>query len=229
MSITYIYGILDLEIGLFIYIGKSNEPCGRFKGHVRHSDNDCVRKFVEEKGIDDFSLIILERTNFFKPKDWIKRERFWISKFRKEGHPLCNKNGGGGGPTAGWHHTKETKDKMSISRKKYLKTHKHSVLDYHHTKEAIQKIRESNVGEKNPCYGKVYTEEGREKLSLAHTKPYPAFYNEITGEYIPKGQNLSRMCREHDLVYANMHFIGVGQTKRTKDGWMLARLPAQLC
>ena len=150
MKTTYIYGIWDLEIGLFIYIGKSNTPQGRFKGHIKHSSNACVRKFVEEKGVDNFGLVILEKTNFFGIRDWVKREKFWIKKFRKEGHPLCNKNDGGGGPTE---QTEEVNAKRSESVKK-------SWTDERRAEESKRKS-----GKGNPMYGRHHTEESRAKES----------------------------------------------------------------
>ena len=82
----YYQRIWDLEIIKFIYVGKSNVPQERYRGHIKHSSNDCVRRLIEEKGADNFGLIILERTNFLKGKGWMKRERglvyrvFWEIK-----------------------------------------------------------------------------------------------------------------------------------------------------
>lgn len=153
MNNTYIYGIRDLEISLFIYIGKSNKPCGRFNGHMRCSDNDCVQKFVEEKGIDTFRLIILEKTSFFKSRDWVEREKFWIKKFREEGHPLCNKNDGGGGPTEV---SEEAKSRMRESH-----------LGKKHTEETKTKIGEAHTGKKR-------SEEAKANMSKAHIGKHPS-------------------------------------------------------
>ncbi len=107
------YGIWDLDIQKFVYIGKSNDPQGRFRGYMNGRGNEDLQKFIEEKGVDSFRLIILEKTGFWGSGDWVKREKFWITKFREEGHPLCNRNKGGGGVT---HHTKETKIKMAEAK-----------------------------------------------------------------------------------------------------------------
>jgi len=62
--------------------------------------------------------------------------------------------------------SEETKRKMSLSQMKRR---------YNETKETIQKLREANLGERNPMYGKApwmkgkhHTNETKEKMSLSH-------------------------------------------------------------
>lgn len=244
MGTTYIYGIRDLEVDEFIYVGKSNEPTGRFKIHMRCSDNDCVREFVEEKGQDSFKLDLLETVRFEIPEGWIKREKFWIRKFRGEGHSLCNKNDGGGGVTK---HTEESKRKNSESNKGRIPWHKsktgvysdetiqamregfqkwlaengHPALGTHLTDEQKQRQRESHLGHK-------HSEETKQKMrkswnaAEANAQPYPALCNNDSGILIPEGRNFSKMCREYELDYNKMYDVKVGRTKCTRDGWRLA-------
>lgn len=63
-------------------------------------------------------------------------------------------------PLYGTHHSEETKQKMSqkaIGRK--------------HSENAKQKMSEQRVGEKNVMYGKTHTEEAKEKIKLAVSRP----------------------------------------------------------
>ena len=55
-----------------------------------------------------------------------------------------------------------------------------------------------------------------------HVRPYPALYNVNTGEFIPSGSNLSKMCREKSLCYGKFWQLKAGNTRQTKDGWRLA-------
>ncbi|MBC8462422.1 MAG: GIY-YIG nuclease family protein [Deltaproteobacteria bacterium] len=309
MGITYMYSIWDLDIQKFVYIGKSNMPPVRFRGHMKRSANLCLRKLVKEKGADSFELIILERTNFFKLRGWVKREKFWIGKLRKEGHPLCNKNDGGGGvtkhteeararigerasniseeekvrrseawlgennpwygrdisgrnnPFFGRHHTEEAKRKNREAHigKKHTeeakaKTSKalsgennpRGMLGKCHTEETREKMRKAHAkrdqkGENNPMYGKHHTEETKAKQRKAlagkppsektiaaaieaQAKPYPAFYNVETKEYIPAGRNLKELSRERSLNYDAMLNLKSGNTKQSRDRWKLATI-----
>ncbi len=154
MKTTYIYGVRDLEIGKFIYAGKSNKPFERYKSHMNGSGNDCVRKLVKEKGQDNFQVELLEKVYFEGNRDWGRREKFWRAKFKREGHPLCNKtNGGGSG--GGWHLTEETKARQSKA-----KLGKNNPMF-------------GRTGKDAPSYGKPVSDETRAKLSKASTGKSP--------------------------------------------------------
>ena len=64
--------------------------------------------------------------------------------------------------------------------------------------------------------------EVRAKIGKGNAKPYPAFYNEKTKEYIPAGHNLLEMCRTHNLTYDAITYMKNGGTNLTKDSWRLA-------
>jgi len=225
---TYIYGIQDLEIDKFIYVGKSNELLVRFNDHMRHSDNECVRAFVEERGRGSFQVEILETVEFEVPRDWIKREKFWKLKLEEEGHPLCNKNDGGGGVTK---HTKETIAKMSG-----INNHNYGQPGYWYGKHRSEKFKAKQskarsgknnlmygrTGEDSPHYGKPLSEARRLKIGKANAKPYPAFYNIKTKEFIPEGRNLMRMCREYELSYGVMYNLKRSVQEQSQEGWRLA-------
>ncbi len=271
MKITYIYGIRDLELDQYIYVGKSNDPKHRYS-RISNSHNDCVEKTVKEKGENNFKVEELEQVQF-KSRDWVKRERFWVVKFREEGHPLCNKNDGGGGVAevseeiraqisetmTGREVTEEHKVRLCESwtseRRKaqgmrlsgegcylYGKTGEdHPRYGTHHTKEwkQVQSKRMSGknnpmygkTGEDSPNYGKSPSKETRAKQSAASlgkglgnergAKLYPAFYNVKTGEYIPAGKNLVKLCREQNLSYGVMSNLKQGCARQSKTGWRL--------
>ena len=242
MYITYMYGVWGLDIQKFVYIGKSNKPLVRFKVHMKRSASLCFRKLVEEKGVDSFELIMLERTIFFELRSWVKREKFWIKKFRAEGHPLCNKNSGGGGITE---HTEEVIARISLALtgRDFSEEHRanlskansgenNPMYGKHQSQEARVKTSNALLGEKCPLYGKTgedhprygtqHTKETLIKMGEAHAKPYPAFFNTQTGEYIPAGENLWELCKRKDFKYSRMWDVKATNTKQTRDGWKLA-------
>jgi hypothetical protein len=84
----------------------------------------------------------------------------------------------------GKHHTEESKNKMSVTRKgiifseewkkklgEAVKGEKNGMFGKHHTEEAKKKMsefRKSLGKEKNPMFGKHHTEKSRKKMSEAH-------------------------------------------------------------
>ncbi len=171
MKTTHIYGIRDLEIDKFIYIGKDNAPPVRFESHMKCSHNRGVRELVEEKGVDNFQNILLETVEFKVSWDWVNREKFWIKKLKKEGHPLCNKNDGGGGPTE---HTGETKARMSKAKV----GEKNPNYGRTPSEETRAKLSKSNTGKKRSeetctkigraSKGRKPSPETRAKMSKSH-------------------------------------------------------------
>ena len=148
-------------------------------------------------------------------------------------------NSGENNPMYGKHHTDETKQEQSEIRKEYYKTNTSWWVGKHHTEETKQKIGKGNkgkeisqeqrkklsaamTGENNPFYGKHHTEEAKQKIGSANARPYPAFYNEKTGEYICEGHNLMKLCREHNLICDNMRNLKSRAIKQTREGWRLA-------
>jgi hypothetical protein len=78
-------------------------------------------------------------------------------------------------------------------------------------------------------YGfRVFSAKWRRKLSESAmgnqygAKSYPAFINKDTGEIIPAGVNLTRLCRERELVRSCMRDVVRGEQKQHR-GWMLYR------
>lgn len=248
MGATHIYGIRDLKTDKFIYVGKSNELKSRYS-RLNHSHNDCVREFIEEKGEDNFQVEPLETIQFKTSEEWIEHEKFWIAKFRKEGHPLCNKNVGGGGPTemseeakasiskalTGREVTEETKAKIRKARLGKSS----GMLGKHHTEETKAKMSKAGLGKPGGMLGKHHAEETKAKIGKVHkgkkiseehkivlrrsaAKSYPAFFNINAGEHIPAGVDLLAMCREQDLNYQALSNLRIGRTKQSRDGWRLA-------
>lgn len=85
-----------------------------------------------------------------------------------------------------------------------------------------QSISKATSGIKNHFYGKHHTLESRQKMSVSRGEPYPAFYNEQTGEYIPEGVHLTNLCNKKGLNYNPMSTLKRGVTQRTRAGWCLA-------
>ncbi len=55
-----------------------------------------------------------------------------------------------------------------------------------------------------------------------NVKTYPAFYNESTNEFISAGHNITKLCREQNILTWPMYALVDDNTQRTKAGWRLA-------
>ncbi len=244
MKTTYIYGIHCLAIGKYIYVGKASDINIRFKDHLNHSHNDCVCRWVSEKGGSNFQVEVLEEVSFKTSKDWIKREGFFIAKLREEGHPLCNKNDGGGGATEV---SEEVRVKISkkikaswTPEKRKKRSNRYSGegnpmygKQRHHTKETkakqAKRTRELWTPERRKAKSEYMSSEdnpmrapGFEAAIAKIAKPYPAFYNIKSKRFIKAGHNLFKLCKERSLNAGTLWHIQQGNSKQTRDGWRLA-------
>lgn len=74
-------------------------------------------------------------------------------------------------------------------------------------------------------YNKGLTSGG---LGHGPVKSYPTLINELTGEIIPAGDNLYRLCKEKELQQPNMTRLIRGCAHSYK-GWVLAKPVCQVC
>lgn len=102
-----------------------------------------------------------------------------------------------------------------------------------YSEERRRAISEGQKGREPWNKGVPRSEVCREKLRIISAKwhhshespvakPYPAFYNENTGECIPEGVNLARVCREYGLSAGAMGALRRGDRQQTKGGWRVA-------
>jgi hypothetical protein len=133
--------------------------------------------------------------------DWEKSERDWIDKERRAGMPLTNLTMGGDHGFCG-KHSEESKRKLSkkMIGNKYALGHKWTEEERQNHLKAVN----------------------HEKMSLAQSKNYPAFINEQTGQRIPSGKNLAKLCRLMGLTGSTMSSVVLGKIRSHK-GWVLAR------
>jgi len=88
------------------------------------------------------------------------------------------------------------------------------------SEEHKRKIGEAMMGKQN-YLGYRHTDETRRKISEAQAEPYPALRYRETGEVIPAGRNLARLCGERNLSQGAMNDVKNGKRKSHK-GWRLA-------
>ncbi len=116
--ITYIYTLSDDNS--IRYIGKSDDPDGRLKEHIKKSKNSKSRKDKWILSVLKNNKIpvmeILEETGL---ENWEQREIYWISQFKTWGFDIVNGTDGGEGSNGfkDRKHTTETIEKCRIAAK----------------------------------------------------------------------------------------------------------------
>ena len=98
-------------------------------------------------------------------KEALDHELLLINCFKELGHPLTNRNNGGGGGFLGLSHTKETKQKLSNLLKNRNQESTNRCIAAFHSVESRQKAALSNKGKKKP-------EETKRKISIAMKKRF---------------------------------------------------------
>jgi len=133
----------------------------------------------------------------------------WNKGLKGEEYKKHYKPGDIGKTNRGKHLSKETKQKMSISR-----------TGKKRTDETKRKIAEAKIGSKNPFYGKHHTEEHKKRLSELYSgensfswrggisfEPYPKEFNRQIKKYIfNRDEGICQACNKIiDNGYATHH------------------------
>lgn len=154
----YIYLIFNCVNGK-LYVGKTNNPTYRFRKHkeIAMRGTQCrmhsaLHAAMNKYGIDNFLFKIVESSsdNIYILKI---AEPAWISSLKTNNHILYNMTNGGEG-TDGWHHSSETKRKMSLIKKGKLlsENHKMSLRGKSKPSDFGQKVSFRCRGENSPSH-----------------------------------------------------------------------------
>ncbi len=121
----YVY-IIQNNINLKVYVGKTNDPKVRFLDHKKTAERgftkgrktfSVIHKAIRKYGIGSFSFQLLEE--FDNERDCLDAEKFWIELLRTNVNKFGNEYGynltDGGDGISGWHHTSEAKIKIGKS------------------------------------------------------------------------------------------------------------------
>lgn len=168
-----------------MYIGQTKYTASyRYKKHiaVALNTNRNLRLYnsMRKYGIENFELLVLEEN--VAEEDLDRLETYYIEKYDTLNNGYNNTKGGVG--IRGYHHSPETRKKMSIGihnsmwkintperTAKIIATQKGKKL----TEEHKQHIRESignRYGEHNSFYGKKHSKIAKDKISEANTRYY---------------------------------------------------------
>lgn len=127
--------------------------------------------------------------------DLLAREQYWLDRYLENADMCYNFACWAKAPMKGLKHSEDTKRKMSLARK----------------------------GNKY-ALGYCHTVETRRKMGAGHAGAYPALIHRETGEVIPAGMNLRKLCRERGLAENSKGLRKViAGTRGHHRGWTLLK------
>jgi len=182
------------------YIGKSNDALKRLRTHIKISKGGKAkypRKFhaihaaIAKYGIESFYFEILHQVE--SEEQAFELETNEILKIRKLGINVYNLSDGGEG-NSGWHHTNESKLKMSITRKGRVFSSEH--------KKALSKAQSGN---KHSQFGKHQDISWKEKKS------------KLTSKQVSDIKYLIKIGTKQSLI-ANTYGVSISTISMIKSG-----------
>ena len=198
------------------YVGSTGNVERRRKIHEsalrRGKHNNPRLQYAYNKyGADAFEWAVLEEG--VANKDLAEREQYWLDEYKGRGEVYnygeCISNARRGRPL-----TEAHKQRISEANMGH-----HRCLGQRRTEETKRKMSAAKMGNQGGL-GHVCSVAERRKIGRANAGPYPAFIHRETGEIIPAGINLSKLCRERGLSRWNMWAVAHGRAISCR-GWTL--------
>lgn len=158
------------------YIGKTGDLSQRLREH-RNKKGECFIEVLEEVNIDE----------------WIEKEKLYIKKYLDLGYILNNQNFGGGGSKTGTKkHSKESKLKLSKSRKGKKLSQK--TKDKIYTEIRNNKISESLKGRK---FSKEHIKNlSKAKINKTSNSTKPILQFDLKENFIKEWHSITEAKKE---------------------------------
>ena len=165
------------------YVGQTQRTLEERIYEHRHGKTLYIDRAIRKIGWENFTVEVIEVCSTLEELN--EREIYWICKLNSKKPNGYNMTDGGSN-TIGWHHSEETKKRISKKKKaqnkgkgnpmygrrhtaKSRKQISLSKTGKHHTAVTRAKMSANNSGEKNPNYGRKHTAEERAKMSSANS------------------------------------------------------------
>ena len=172
--------------------------------------NRYLQRAWNKYGADAFEFVVLEIVE--DSQSVHNREHHWLDNYRESGSVYNLVLVPEKGPWYGKHLSKAHRQKIGKG-----------LRGKHHSQKRRDAQGKSRRGKS------LHNANSRAKITLAnmgnhnHALPYPAFFNMLTGETIPAGTNLARMCREKGLSRAGLSLVKNGSRKCHMQWTLLAK------
>lgn len=160
----YIYRITNMINGK-VYLGQTKNPLNRWSSHKSASlkpekYRTIISSALSKHGLDNFLFEIIITCKTQEDTDII--EEICINQYNSRDRSLGYNLRPGGETISGWHHSEETKNKISIANsgpRPASQGENNPFFGKHHSDESKQKIAAAN-------YGKSPSEETRKKIGI---------------------------------------------------------------
>lgn len=174
------------EFYTYAYLREDRTPYYIGKGRSKRAWSNCNRKGA--KGPTDLSRILILKKDLTE-EEAFRYERYMIAIFgRKDlGTGILRNLTAGGEGTSGWVPNKETRAKIGEANRNRSEEARASMSKKmkgrSHTAEARAKMSEALRGEKNPNFGKKFSEEHRRRISESKRgEKHPFFGKTLSAE-----------------------------------------------
>jgi group I intron endonuclease len=206
MAIVYLHRRKDNNEVFYVGIGKNKS-----RAYCKHKRNQYWYKVVNKYG---YKVDITHNDLLYE--DCTRIEIYLIDFWRKNSiNKLCNITDGGEG-TLGYKFSETTKQKISESQKIRLSNKlNHHLYGKKHTKESIEKNRESNRGEKSffygkkgilhPRYGKKISQEQKNIIAdsnKSRAKLTKEIVDELIKQYIPRKVSFMELSKRYGVSFS---------------------------
>lgn len=200
----YIYCITN-KINGKQYIGQTkHDDSTRIKEHfqiAKHTNRNLhLYNSIRKYGSDNFEITILKDN--LSEDELDKWEMYYIGKYNTFENGYNNTIGGDG--VRGYHHSEETKQKISENHNPNIYTteraekisfaNKGKPKSEEH-KRKLSECAKQRTGEKNPFYGKHHTKETIMNNSVAHRKYVFIQIDLVTGNELNRFNSIQDVCK----------------------------------
>lgn len=177
------------------YIGQTVRTVReRMMEHMRH-DESHFDKALKKYGIENFNVVVIDSAKTVEELN--EKEKFWIEFFctlGDRGYNMCE----GGGNTTGYHHTEASKKAMSEKKKNAYVGTGNPFYGKQHSKESRRKMSESRKGRIiTPEWRKHISESSKSKVRVQNVETGEIFESvrQAANKYGIIETHISRVCR----------------------------------
>lgn len=187
-----IYKVTNAKNNL-IYIGQTTRDLEtRMQEHLRKKQTYFDKCYCK-KNISDFVVEQIDSAESIEELN--QKEIYYIDKYNSivpNGHNACI----GGDNTIGFHHSDESRNKMSNSKKGKYTGEKNHYFGKHHSEEVRQKMKEAwKLRDKKECSDRLKSSHYKVKVICIETNEIFDSIKEASNKYNLIPTHITRVCK----------------------------------